>query len=149
MIRGVIDDAATSAAQAVRWRSERIYGATYETLCASCNNHTGSWYNPAYVRFVRRAAPFARAENAGEVCRFDVAVHRQRVAKQAIASFAATSQPGLTEKYPVLRQLLLDRTAQQPIAPVHLWLYLRANRGGMTPGVVVFLKPKHLEGHHV
>ncbi|SRR5713226_4404082 len=31
--------AASSAARAVRWRSERIYGATFETLCASCNNH--------------------------------------------------------------------------------------------------------------
>jgi len=149
MIRGMIDDVASSTVGAVRWQTERTYGATYETLCATCNNHTGSWYNPAYVRFVRLAAPFAQPKNAGNVCRFDVTVHRQRVAKQAIASFAATSQPGLTEKYPVLRELLLNRTEQQPIAPLHLWLYLRANRGGMTTGLTVSLKLEQRKGHLV
>jgi hypothetical protein len=149
MIRGMIDDVASSAVGAVRWQTERTYGATYETLCASCNNHTGSWYNPAYVRFVRIAAPFAQPKNAGDVCHLNLTVHRQRVAKQAIAHFAATLQPGLTARYPVLHELLLNRGARRPIAPLHLWLYLRANRGGMSTGLTVALKLEQHKGHLV
>ncbi len=147
MFRGMIDDAASAVAGAVRWRSERIYGATLETLCASCNNHTGSWYNPAYVRFVRLASPFAQPKNAGRSCPLNVTAHRQRVAKEALASFAASSQPGITARYPVLRELLLDRTAIRRIAPLRLWLYLRANPGGMMTGFA--LKLERRKGHLV
>jgi hypothetical protein len=92
------------------------------------------------------ATPFARPENAGNVCRLDLTVHRQRIAKQVIASFAATSKPGLTDRYPHLRELLLDRAAQRPIAPLRLWPYLRANRGGMTTGLTISLTLKQRKG---
>jgi len=98
---------------------------------------------------VRLATPLAEPKNAGTVCQLKVTAHRQRVAKQALASFAATSQPGLTARYPVLRELLLNRTAARRIEPLRLWLYLRANRGGMMTGLTVALKLEQRKGHLV
>lgn len=139
MIRGMIDHAATAAGGSVVWRGQVVQGgAKYDSLCAACNNTTGSWYNGAYVGLVRAAGKLANPQTAGTSC--DVAVlNPQRVAKQALVSIVATSQPGLTTRYPHIRTLLCEKEARRAIAPLRLWLYLRANQGGVATGLATGL----------
>src|SRR5262249_15375701 len=114
MIRGVINSSQSIATGVVSWEGQPIQGATYKTLCAPCNNVTGGWYTPAYVRFARTSRSAAVPANAGSISQLKIA-HRQRVAKQALASLVATSQPGLTDRYPDLRGLLLGKQDRRPI----------------------------------
>lgn len=59
--------------------------------------------------------------------------------KQALTSIIATSQSGLTARYPRLRELLISKEAAGSIAPVRVWLYIRANQGGRQTGLVAWV----------
>lgn len=135
MIRQVIDYVSSVASGIVKWNAKVIQGATFEALCSSCNNQTGGWYNPAYIKFARHCRALARPENAGKLCQLESSFHLQRVAKQALGSLIATSQPGLTARYPDLRRLLLGKEDRRPLAPIQLWLYLKANPGRILRGL--------------
>jgi hypothetical protein len=87
--------------------------------------------------------------NAGHICRLELSVHRQRVVKQALTSLVATCQPGLTARYPYLRTLVLGKEDQRPIAPIRLWLYLRANPGGVRTGLMIAMSPERRTAHLV
>jgi len=147
MIRQVIDYASSVASGIVKWNAEVIQGATFEALCGLCNNRTGSWYNPAYIKFARYCREFAQPENVGKLCRLELSLHRQRIAKQALLSLVATSQPGLTARYPDLRTLLLGKEDRQPIAPIRLWLYLRANPGAVFTGITIAFELERRKGN--
>jgi len=73
----------------------------------------------------------------------------QRVAKQALVSIVATAQPGFTTRYPQLRALLVNREASAPIAPIRLWLYLKADPSATTTGLVAALDIERVRGHLV
>jgi hypothetical protein len=62
------------------------------------------------------------------------------VAKQALTSILATSQAGVTARYPHLREMILDAELVRPLAPLRLWFYLRANDGGRSSGVASSIK---------
>jgi hypothetical protein len=136
VISATIDLVRSHATGWIAWATRRVQRVVIPSLCSRCNNNTGSWYNPAYVRLVRAVEPFARAENAGKTCSLDLDLHPQRAAKQALTSIIATAQPGLTTRYPVLRELLTQKEAAGPIHPVRLWLYVRANPGMRRTGLV-------------
>lgn len=133
----MVDYVRSLARGRLSFKADPVQGATFKTLCTRCNNNTGSWYNPAYLQFVQHCHPLARQENAGKSCNIDIAIHPQRVLKQALASVIATCQPGLCARYPMLREFVIGREARGAIAPVRVWLYLRANSGGRTTGLVV------------
>ncbi len=149
MIRGIVDYAASIARGSVHWRGEPIQGVKREALCAPCNNRTGSWYNPAYVRFVNDCRAAARPDNAGRVCEIRTTAYRQRVAKQALTSIVSTCQPGLTARYPDLRALLVGKEDSRAIAPLRLWHYLRANPGGVSTGITIAMNMERQTGHLV
>ena len=148
MVRGVINSSQSIATGVLSWEGQMIQGAKYKTLCAPCNNATGSWYNPAYVQFARVSRSAAVPANAGRTSQLKIA-HRQRVAKQALASLVATSQPGLTDRYPDLRTLLLSNHDRRAIAPLKLWLHLRANPGGVSTGITVAIDLERRTGRLV
>lgn len=149
MIRQAIDYVSSVASGIVKWNAEVIQGATSETLCRSCNNQTGAWYNPAYIKFARHCGALARPENAGKVCHLQLSFHLQRVAKQALVSLVSTSQPGLAARYPDLRALLLGKEDRRSLAPIQLWLYLRANPGARFTGITIALDLEGRKGHLV
>jgi hypothetical protein len=137
LIRGVIDYAASIAAGEVAWRAEELHGgAKANSLCRRCNNSTGRWYNPAYIRLVNASKAVAIPQNAGNAREVRVPVlHPQRVAKQALTSILATAQAGVTARYPHLREMIVNAEAARRVEPLRLWLYLRANPGGRSSGV--------------
>ena len=118
---GRIDDAATKATGRVTWTDDvpAPDGATVQTLCAPCNKTSGRRYNPAYVALVKAAEPLARPANAGTHCQIGV-VNRPLVAKQALTTLVATSQPGLTTRYRHLRDLLERPGSRGRLAPLRL-----------------------------
>jgi len=146
LVGGRIDDEATMSSGEVTWTTDVSEGATFRTLCTRCNSNTGQMYNPSYVTFVQACRPAAMPANAGHLCQVRVG-RRPLVAKQALTSFVATSQPGLTARYPALRELLLNRAAREPIRPLKLWCYLMANRVGMYTGVTASINVARMKGH--
>lgn len=135
MLHGSVDHAQSVASGWLAWVFRPIQGNTFESLCRPCNNHTGSWYNPAYVKFSAHCQQFAKSENVGRLCPIQLEVHPQRVLKQALTSLLATSQPGLTTQYPHLRDLVIGKEAQGSLKPARLRLFLLANRGGRSSGL--------------
>jgi hypothetical protein len=149
MIHQVIDYVSSVASRIIKWKAETVQGVKSKSLCGTCNNRTGSWYNPAYIKFARYCREFARPRNAGKLCRLELSLHRQRVAKQALLSLVATSQPGLTARYPDLRTLLLDKEDRRPLPPIQLWLYLKANPEARFTGITIALDRQRGKGHLV
>jgi hypothetical protein len=137
LVRGMIDYAASLAAGEVAWQAEEMHGGAKATsLCRRCNNSTGRWYNPAYIRLVNASKAVAIPQNVGTACQVRVPLlHPQRAAKQALTSILATSQAGVTGRYPHLREMILNAEAVRPLAPLRLWFYLRSNPGGRSSGV--------------
>ena len=135
-----IDDDRTAQTGEVTWTEEFIQGgATTLSLCASCNNSTGRWYNPDYVTLAKHCAPLARPGNAGKLCDVRLTIHPQRVLKQALATIVATSQPGLTERYPHLRAMLLDAEKASSVSSLRLSLFLVASAATRSSGVAVLM----------
>ena len=135
VLHGRVNYEQSVASGRLTWEVEQAQRIVFRTLCGTCNNNSGSWYNPAYVTFSKHCASLAIPEHAGRLCEVKLWTNPQRVLKQALASLLAVSQPGLTVKYPHLRDLIVRREATAPLAPCHLWLYLRANRGGRSSGL--------------
>lgn len=148
MVRGMIDHAASAAGGSLVLKGSIIQGAKYDSLCAKCNNNTGSWYNRAYIGLVRVTSKVATPKAAGTSCDVDV-LNPQRVAKQALVSIVATSQPGLTARHPQLRTLLCEREARGWIDPIRLWLYLKADHSATTAGLAAALDIERGRGHMV
>jgi hypothetical protein len=85
--------------------------------------------------------------NAGKSCEISVELHPQRAAKQALTTLLATSQPGVTTRYPHLCEMLLSGDTIRPLAPLSLWLYLPVNRGARISGIVAVALEKDRKGH--
>jgi hypothetical protein len=148
VLKGSIDYEQTVKSGVLSWGEPTLQqgGASELSLCGKCNNETGSWYNPEYVRFARRCAGFATPQNAGSVCAVDVTIRPQRVAKQALTTIIAASNPGITGRYPQVGRLLLDRHDRSPLAPLRLGLFLRANAAGRGTGITMSLNMERRSG---
>lgn len=148
LLRGMIDYEKSVTGDHVAWTVQLIQGgASATTLCASCNNDTGRWYNPAYIRLVDVCRPAAVLASAGKSCEITVELHPQRAVKQALTTLLATSQPGVTTRYPHVREMLMRGDVVRSLAPLRLWLYLRANQGARVSGVVAVVMERDRKGH--
>jgi hypothetical protein len=150
LLRGMIDYEKSVTGDQVAWKVQLVQGgATATTLCESCNNDTGRWYNPAYIRLVDACRPLAVPANAGQACAVKAELHPQRAAKQALTTLLATSQPGVTARYPHLREMLLRGDTVRALAPLRLWLYLRANPGARISGIAILGREEDRRAHLV
>ncbi len=135
-IKLAIDDERTAETGEVTWTDEFIQGgATTRALCERCNNSTGRWYNPDYVTLAKYCARFAQPANAGKLCDVCLTVHPLRVLKQALTTIVATPQPGLTERYPHLRAILINPEKVSSLSPLRLSLFLVASPVSRSSGV--------------
>jgi hypothetical protein len=143
-----VDDEASQATGQLMWTDDEDQpdGATWESLCGGCNHRTGRQFNPSYVAFSEACEPVALPETAGTRCRIDV-VNRPLIAKQALVSLIATSQPGLTARYPHLRALLASASATGTLAPLRLWCHLMANKRGWSTGLGFTINREQRAGH--
>lgn len=106
------------------------------TLCAKCNNDTGSWYAGAYVRFAKECARHAHPGNADGIVGVSASdMFPLRVAKQALVIVCSCCTAKLTERRVVLRDLLLCKTNRGLPYPLRLFAYLNCAPGGRSSGV--------------
>ena len=114
-----------------------------KTTCEGCNNKSGGWYGEAYVDFVKQMAHYADrcavakpADHPGMNIRIlaTLRIYPSRVAKQALHMFCATCGPDIADRYPEIRNRILDKRSQGRIADLRLWLYIRTTLGGHSTG---------------
>lgn len=120
------------------WESEINQGGNVvRTLCSDCNNLTGAWYNPAYVKFARYCSKVAVLGNANKILPIRFDSHPLRIAKQALIHIISTSQSGLVKEYPMLKSLILNKETKESIEPFRLGMYLRCHKGARTSGITI------------
>lgn len=124
----------------LEWRGDVIQGGSrHESLCRDCNNKTGSWYNPTYVKFVRTCAPIANVDNAYKTVNINANIYPSRLFKQALTHIIATCQPGLCVRYNDLKEMILNKEESLDISPLKIGLFIRVNKGGRHSGITIFV----------
>jgi len=120
----------------VRWKKYQRQGGNFGfVLCERCNNNTGSWYGDYYVDFMKQCADYAHQGNGGKQLTISVNIFPLRIFKQVLTILCASCGPGLSEKSPGLRKIILNKECNQRPANLNVWLYLRAQGGGRSSGI--------------
>jgi len=114
-------------------------GAGGFTLCAPCNNKTGSWYGPAYVDFVQQVVNFSIREDTPTRIVPLVTIKPLRVLKMILTMFCSACPPSFAAADPDLVRYLLNREARiyprqlSISASLHpLWRSRLARQAGLT-----------------
>lgn len=108
-------------------------GSTHKTLCEDCNHDTGRDYVADYVIFNEACRPLASKLTMGLWHTVECRCRIARVAREALVLLVASSQPGLTDKYPALRDLILKPDARELPVGLRLGVNIVA-----TPGIMEF-----------
>jgi hypothetical protein len=82
-------------------------GAGKYTLCADCNNLTGTWYGAAYAEFAMQGMRYYK-QKANGVIAVPYTIYPLRVFKQIISCFASINGAKWCEQNPTIRNFLLD-----------------------------------------
>jgi hypothetical protein len=97
-------------------------GAGAYTLCADCNNDTGSWYGPEYVQFAKRLMGVALNVPTYRRANFWLEARPLPIMKQIATMFCSACPPEFGKAHPDLVRFLLNRDARG--WPPDLSLYL-------------------------
>lgn len=87
-------------------------GAGGFTLCASCNNKTGSWFANAYITFAKQAMPSAHARSSDMRRVAGYSIQPLKVLKQILTMFCSACPPDFAKKNPALVRYLLNPTSR-------------------------------------
>lgn len=101
-------------------------GAGSYTLCAKCNNDTGSWYGSAYVDFAYQAMILLDRSKGKMSLAYPYKIFPLRVLKQIIAMFFSACGPGLQKTHPDLVRFVLNRETRILPKNIHIWIYLHS-----------------------
>ncbi|MCG2706263.1 MAG: hypothetical protein L6254_01790 [Candidatus Omnitrophica bacterium] len=125
----------------LHWQGNIIQGGSkHESLCRNCNNKTGSWYNPTYVKFVRTCVSIANVNNAYKAVNISANnIYPSRLLKQALTHIIATCQPGLCVRYSDLKEIILNKEKLLDISPFKIGMFIRVNKGGRHSGITIFV----------
>lgn len=130
-------------------RQKQPRGSGGYHLCARCNNETGALYVPAYVGWVMQGQRFRSTLGRTNSISLPFNILPGRIFKQILAIFACTCGPGLFNKNPQLRKLVLDRNARG--LPDHLRMYAyivdAESQTSRTSGIAGIISPSG--GHTV
>ncbi|MCK5450456.1 MAG: hypothetical protein KAI70_01675 [Candidatus Omnitrophica bacterium] len=124
----------------VQWQGRKVQGGSKDkTLCKTCNNNTGSWYNAEYVKFARKCAFHAKPENAGKSITLSLKAYPNRLIKQALTNICSVSQPGLCKRHRTLKELIQQKEMVASISPLKVGVFINVNNVGRSSGVTVFV----------
>ena len=101
-------------------RSQR--GAGGHTLCASCNNNTGTWYVPAYLRWAKQGWQNAYGSLPYLIHR-PFEIEPLPVAKQLMAMFASACGAAFFQGRPELTRFVLNPSINGLPPDVRLYAY--------------------------
>ena len=120
----------------LRWILEFQQGGNVaHTLCKECNNLSGAWYNSAYVKLARACSKYSNTNTAGQKVDVKCSTYPFRIVKQALIHVVSSSQSGLTECVPILREFLKNKEQRIENPPFRIGLYIRANTGARYTGL--------------
>lgn len=125
----------------------RGFGA--HTLCQSCNNNTGAWYGPSYIRWAQQAAINQAYVEAGRIpLLFEI--EPLLVYKMIITMFASACGPSLFENNSSLRRFVLSRDCRDFPKGISVYGHYTAYESSMKrqSGISGLLSLDH-EGHSV
>jgi hypothetical protein len=99
-------------------------GAGRHSLCAKCNNDTGTWYGTAYVDFARQALILLHRSNGHMKLAYPYGIFPLRVLKQIVVMFFSACGPSLRKAHPELVGFVLNRHQRYFPQNVQIWAYL-------------------------
>lgn len=120
-------------------------GAGLFSLCADCNNLTGVLYGDEYCK-VANAFAFYMQENENEINKsiglsLNVKdMYPLRFIKQVLSMFCSTT-PGLIERFPIIKELLLNKDMNANDLEFKISVFLMKNKRFLYTGQnILFLK---------
>jgi hypothetical protein len=99
-------------------------GAGRHSLCAKCNNDTGTWYGAAYVDFARQAMILLHRSSGRMKLAYPYGIFPLRVLKQIVVMFFSACGPSLRKAHPDLVGFVLNRGQRYFPQNVQIWAYL-------------------------
>jgi hypothetical protein len=99
----------------------RQRGAGAYTLCVRCNNDTGAWYGPAYVRLTEQGMEYLQSVRSAPRFSLPFHIHPLRVMKQIVCMFMSVNGPNFQKAQPEMARFVLDRYARH--LPDHVRVY--------------------------
>lgn len=99
-------------------------GAGRYSLCAKCNNDTGSWYGTPYVDFARQAMVLLDRSGGKMSLAYPYGIFPLRVLKQICVMFFSACGPSLRKTHPDLVKFVLDRERRLLPRGISVWAYL-------------------------
>lgn len=108
-------------------RTQKQKGIGFYTLCAQCNNNTGSWYGSAFVDFIYKGyqKTYMHQYKECSVVRITFEdIYPLRIIKQILTMFFSINSPGLSEAHPELRAFILNKEKKGFPEEFNLYIYL-------------------------
>jgi hypothetical protein len=91
-------------------RKEQMQGGAGDyTLCARCNNDTGSWYGAAFVEWADQAVEILERAKGQPFLAYPYSIYPLRIIKQILAMFMSVNAPDFRKEVPDVVTFLLNR----------------------------------------
>ena len=98
-------------------------GAGAFTLCAQCNNDTGSWYGAAYAEWAHQAMAIVIGTNGHPSLEYPFNLFPLRVLKQILCMFFSVNGPSFQVRHPDLVRFVLNRESREFPRYLHIYAF--------------------------
>lgn len=103
-------------------------GAGENTLCESCNNQTGNWYGPAFVKWTTQGLEWFNKLNDKSLLTVEYYIQPLNVLKQIVVMALAMTSERTLQFHQELRRFALNKTQKYLPPPYQVYVYF--NSGG-------------------
>ena len=110
-------------------------GVGAHTLCAKCNNDTGSWYGPAFVEWAYQGLSLIRMSKGTSLLYLNFNIFPLRVIKQICCMFCSVHQSGWADQE--MRDFLLNRERRHIPKDWRVFVYFNTSPHIRQTGIVV------------
>lgn len=119
---------------------EKQRGAGAYTLCESCNNNTGSWYGPAYVKFAKQGMEYLQLSRSAGEFNLPLRIMPLRVIKQVICMFVSANGPKFQSVQPDLVRFVLNKELRHLPNHVRVFAFYSIGDRSRSAGVSALIK---------
>ncbi len=102
-------------------------GAGLRTLCADCNNLTGTWYGAAYAEFAVQGMRYYKY-NASGMLAVPYTIYPLRVFKQVVSCFASVNGSEWCTQNPKIKEFLLNPYERTFPTNMDIRMYMQTTR---------------------
>ena len=98
-------------------------GIKYFSLCARCNNNTGSWYADDYIKWCYYGIQIIQ-RSGGKTTLYHInEIYPLRIIKQIIVMFFSINGDFLSQQYPYLTKFVLDKNTKNLPPEIQVFAY--------------------------